>query len=214
MLDMGGWDTLIPFYMTDCDMHARFEMEGYDIQEVPGGMVFDVASSLDDLLVLYRKLDTVEASFKDPNLVEEEMLAIAEGEKVAVELKKDEATKRSISTPTPNPSPYPRDPPPSTLIWKEDTIHSSIFRNTISVLDAMQHSKAVSKKGRNTWQARQVGGRGEPFYRDAEGFAHGIEMTIEHGRRVFAEKWGHRDCDIAAKGLKVGDAWRVEHDWD
>ena len=39
-------------------------------------------------------------------------------------------------------------------------------------------------------------------------------MTIDHGRAVFAEKWGHRDCDISAIGLRPEDAWKVEHDWD
>jgi hypothetical protein len=38
-------------------------------------------------------------------------------------------------------------------------------------------------------------------------------MTIEHGKRVFAEKWGHRDCDIRAIGLMPEDAWKLEHDW-
>ena len=70
----------------------------------------------------------------------------------------------------------------------------------------MQHSKATSKAGRNTWQARQSGGHGEPFYRDAAGFETGILMTIEHGRAVFREKWGHRDCDICQVGLRAGDA--------
>lgn len=78
----------------------------------------------------------------------------------------------------------------------------------------MQGSKHENSRGRNTWQSRQVGGQGDPFYRDSEGFDQGIQMTIEHGRNVFAQKWGHRDCDIVAKGLVPTDAWRVEHDWD
>lgn len=49
---------------------------------------------------------------------------------------------------------------------------------------------------------------------DSAGFEQGIQMTIEHGRAVFREKWGHRDCDIYAVGLRADDAWRVEHDWD
>lgn len=183
MLAIGGWDTLIPFYMTDCDMRARFEMEGYDIQEVPSGIVFDVASSLEDLLVLYRKLGTADAIFKDPNLVEEELVAIIEREAPTTELETEsiEITNRTVVPPTKNPSPYAHDSSSLTPIWKEDTIHSSNFIHTLSVLDAMQHSKATSNKGRNTWQARQKGGEGEPFYRDAEGFTIGIEMTIEHG---------------------------------
>jgi hypothetical protein len=58
-----------------------------------------------------------------------------------------------------------------------------------------------------------MGGQGDPFYRDSAGFEQAILMTIEHVRNVFREKWGHRDCDIVAKGLKPEHAWRVEHDW-
>jgi hypothetical protein len=61
-------------------------------------------------------------------------------------------------------------------------------------------------------QGRQQGGKGEPFYRDAEGFEIGLAMTIEHKGRVYAEKWGHRYCDLPDVGLKAEDAWRVEHD--
>lgn len=39
-------------------------------------------------------------------------------------------------------------------------------------------------------------------------------MTIEHGRAVFREKWGHRDCDTVSIGLKPEDAWKVLHDWE
>ncbi|GAB1312850.1 hypothetical protein MFIFM68171_03060 [Madurella fahalii] len=67
---------------------------------------------------------------------------------------------------------------------------------------------------RNTWQMRQAGGQGEPFYRDPEGFEVGVRMMIDTGRAVFAEKWGHRGCDIARTGVKAEDAWRLERDWD
>ncbi|KAJ8066659.1 hypothetical protein OCU04_005705 [Sclerotinia nivalis] len=77
----------------------------------------------------------------------------------------------------------------------------------------MGWSKGASKNGRNTWQGRQTGGRDDPYYKDSEGFERGIQLLIEHGRRVFAEKWGHRDCDLRAQGLVAMDAWRVERDW-
>jgi hypothetical protein len=41
----------------------------------------------------------------------------------------------------------------------------------------------------------------------------GIRMTSDLGQSVYAEKWGHRDCDLRKVGLKLGDAWMVEHDW-
>ncbi|KAE8440928.1 hypothetical protein EG329_006190 [Mollisiaceae sp. DMI_Dod_QoI] len=270
-VEVGGWDTLIPFYMTDCDMHARLEMAKFDIKEVPAGLIYDVASSLDDVIVLYRKKGphTPEASFKDPNAIEEELKAIAESKKnetmnaelvdkeiktskikdkrdgedgeegdngkqaekawekmaegqkppgtgpVGGELKHEalSSTSASIST-VPAPSPTTAASTISNLHWEEDTIFSPSFQTLMQVLDRMQGSKHENSRGRNTWQSRQVGGQGDPFYRDSEGFDQGIQMTIEHGRRVFADKWGHRDCDIVAKGLKPEDAWRVEHDWD
>lgn len=83
--EIGGWDTMIPFYMTDCDMHARLEMAKFEIKDMPAGLIYDVASSLDDLIVLYRKLkgphgDIPEAKFVDPNVLEEELAAIAASE--------------------------------------------------------------------------------------------------------------------------------------
>lgn len=78
-VDVGGWDTFIPFYLTDCDMHERLTMNGWNQREVEVGYIWDVASSLDDLIVLYRKEGTVEASFIDPNLVEEQFRKENEG---------------------------------------------------------------------------------------------------------------------------------------
>jgi hypothetical protein len=225
-VQVGGWDTLIPFYMTDCDMHARLEMAGFEMVEVHPGFVFDVASSLDDLVVLYRKKDTVEASFKDPNSIEEELKAMAElenelnVEKTAKKIEKSsrrremerdmdfKASKESSSSVTAG----------NLLVssgkWKDDEIHSERFTQLEHTLDSMLRSKGASARGRNTWQARQTGGQGDPFYRDSAGFDIGIQMTIEHGRAVFREKWGHRDCDIRAIGLMPDDAWKLEHDWE
>lgn len=61
---------------------------------------------------------------------------------------------------------------------------------------------------------RRAGGQGDPFCRDPEGFEIGVRMMIGIGRAVFAEKWGHRECDIARMGIKAEDAWRLERDWD
>ncbi|CZR58342.1 uncharacterized protein PAC_08234 [Phialocephala subalpina] len=276
-VEVGGWDTLIPFYMTDCDMHARLEMAGFDITEVPAGLIYDVGSSLDDLIVLYRKTgpETPEASFRDPNAIEEELRLQAEAERNAT-LAAEEAEKKlggdikssrdvgkgedemkkeaeklketvktwdkvaegpsslveqklenalnettastssalslsSTSTTAPSSTTTPKVITPSRH-WEEDTIFSDRFKVLMRVLDRMQGSKHENTRGRNTWQARQVGGQGDPFYRDSEGFNLGIEMTIQHGRNIFAEKWGHRDCNIVAMGLRPEDAWRVEHD--
>jgi hypothetical protein len=201
-LEVGAWDTQIPFYMTDCDMHARLEMAGFSIEEKPAGLIYDVASSLDDLLVLYRQtkgpndLKVPKASFHDPNRLEEVLESIAESETEMAKAGLGEREVRDLD-----------------VGWEEDHVGSPNFAHLTNVLDRMQGSKGENRRGRNTWQGRQMGGKGDPFYRDSAGFEQAIQMTIEHGRAVFREKWGHRDCDIVAMGLKPDDAWRVKHDW-
>ncbi|KAK6351004.1 hypothetical protein TWF718_004182 [Orbilia javanica] len=53
MKDVGVWDTQIPYYMTDCDMYARLDMKKWTLDPVDAGLVYDVASHLKDLSVLY-----------------------------------------------------------------------------------------------------------------------------------------------------------------
>lgn len=57
-VDVGGWDTLIPFYMTDCDMHERLWMKNFTIEDAKAGLVYDVASGIDDLEMFYRRKPT------------------------------------------------------------------------------------------------------------------------------------------------------------
>ena len=161
-LDVGGWDTLIPFYMTDCDMHERLWMRHFIIEEAFAGIVYDVGSSLEDLKQLYHR---------DSN----------------------SASGNSSEDPCQN---------------------SPAYRTLISTLEEIQRNKNEGNEGRNTWQSRQQGGQGEPFYRDAEGFTQGIQMTIDLGKKVFEEKWGRGRCDIRDAGLGEGDAWRLLGGWE
>lgn len=64
--DVGGWDTFIPYYMTDCDMHSRLLMRNWTQVDVNAGIITDVNTVLDDLLVLYRNT-SLTPSFTDPN---------------------------------------------------------------------------------------------------------------------------------------------------
>jgi hypothetical protein len=225
-VEVGGWDTLIPFYHTDCDMHARLEMAEFEIKDANPGYVFDVASSLDDLVVLYRKKGTVEASFQDPGKVEEELKAKEEekkkaeeerekkGERMTNDVREHEKRTVSLDGNSESSKEFVASETARRGKWEDDEIASERFLQLEHTLDDMLHSKGAQSGGRNTWQFRQTGGQGDPFYRDSLGFEQGIRMTIEHGRAVFAEKWGHRDCDIRAIGLKPEDAWKMEHDWD
>ena len=192
-IEVGGWDTQIPFYMTDCDMHERLFMREYKIEEVAVGKIWDVSTSLDDLATLYRRGSksskakreeadtTVEATAESS--VEASVKASVEA---SVEAKAVSAAERN----------------------------SPLYQDLLRTLDEMQNYKNSNSEGRNTWQARQRGGQGEPFYRDPEGFEQAIGMTMELGRRVFEQKWGRARCDLRDAGMVEGDAWKVVADWE
>ncbi|KAI1358807.1 hypothetical protein F5Y08DRAFT_104453 [Xylaria arbuscula] len=178
--DVRGWDTLIPYYMTDCDMYTRLTMRNWSQIDANCGVVTDTSVSLDNLLALYRD-PKIEPKFTDPNPPAppppEEEGEIKEKEKRAME----------------DPVEY----------WK----------TLIKVADSMFHYKH-GDRGRNTWQAGQHGGQGEPFYYDAAGFSEAIDVLTEAGKEVYRRKWGHRDCDlISGAGLKFEDQWQVLQDW-
>ncbi|KAK4197893.1 hypothetical protein QBC40DRAFT_332624 [Triangularia verruculosa] len=159
VLSIGGWDTHIPFYSTDCDMYTRLMWAGFWQGESPDvGLIYDVKTTVDDIAALL-SLPGHEASFD-----------------------------------------------------------GTVYEDVVEMGEAMQQVKynhSNDNSGRNTWQLRQRGGQDEPFYRDAVGFEVGTQMMIDMGRAVFAEKWGHRGCDIALmEGIESGDAWRLERDWE
>ncbi|KAI1134311.1 hypothetical protein F5Y05DRAFT_417365 [Hypoxylon sp. FL0543] len=64
--DIGGWDTLIPYYMTDCDTYTRLHMRNWTQKDSNCGVVTDTSVALDDLLALYRD-PSVTPDFRDPN---------------------------------------------------------------------------------------------------------------------------------------------------
>ncbi|KAL3422995.1 hypothetical protein PVAG01_04742 [Phlyctema vagabunda] len=196
--EVGGWDTSIPFYMTDCDMHERLFMRGFRITDAKAGHIFDVGTSFDDIEVLYRK-KSADGNMRNATFININKLLESD----------DDGELQALNSHVPDSVPTRGD-----RVWEEDGFNSSSFDNLLAVAKQMQTAKATGKKGRNTWQTRQRGGEGDPYYRDAQGFEDSITMAIEHGRRVYREKWGHRDCDLINSGLHADDAWRVLHDWD
>lgn len=52
---VGGWDTMIPYYGTDCDMHSRLFMSGFKQGDAAVGRIYDVGASLEDVELLYRR---------------------------------------------------------------------------------------------------------------------------------------------------------------
>ncbi|KAI1343705.1 hypothetical protein F5Y15DRAFT_367654 [Xylariaceae sp. FL0016] len=183
--DIGGWDTLIPYYMTDCDTYTRLFMRNWTQLDANCGVITDTSTVLDDLLALYRDT-TVEAKFTDPNPPPPP----------------PEEEKRDVAA---------RDEGPNV----GDPIEYSIeyWKVLLRVSDQMFHYKH-GDRGRNTWQSGQHGGQGEPFYYDSAGFSEAIDVLTEAGKEVFRRKWGHDNCDlIGGGGLKFGDQWRVEKDF-
>ncbi|RYP33008.1 hypothetical protein DL767_004919 [Monosporascus sp. MG133] len=184
-LEVGAWDTQIPFYAADCDMYLRLHWAGYWQPQSEAGLIFDVNTVLDDIGALFQ-LPGSHASFKGDPVFEDKKRPGQEAEM------QRELDMRG---------------------WVEK--HGETWVHLVEIAGRMQEVKS-QQKGllRNTWQTRQEGGFGEPFYRDPRGFEQAQQIMIDAGRRVFAEKWGHRGCDLIDKDIEGGDAWKLERDWD
>lgn len=167
--DVGAWDTFIPFYGTDCDMHERLAMGGWQMKDAKNGFIYDMGLTLPDLRVLYRE---------------------------------DTANNSKLC---------PQDTSPEKLTYgRADCRYDALIRTC----DDLQNQKQNREGGRNFWQAQQMGGQGEPFYRDPLGFDQAIMMSNENGQDIMGEKWGHQGCNIRGYGLDLHHQWRVEHDGD
>ncbi|EPE07633.1 hypothetical protein F503_00355 [Ophiostoma piceae UAMH 11346] len=208
-MDVGAWDTHIPYYATDCDMYLRLKWAGYwqGMIAPAAGRIYDVASVLDDLAVLFgipgvrasvggrgarginRKLRGLDA---EPGTVVEDIDDIVYVVRQMQKIKNEGYDAREVLEPIDSLSDDDSD----------SSYSYSAANNPIEVSD------------RNSWQRRQRGGQGEPFYRDPDGFETGILIHIASGRRVFGEKWGHRGCDLDPMGIQSEDAWQLERDWD
>ncbi|KAL9124950.1 MAG: hypothetical protein Q9217_005783 [Psora testacea] len=193
---LGGWDSLVGYYGTDCDMHNRIAMNGMTMPIADAGDVFDVGSSLDDLQVLYRRRR--KGTWKKRKVNE-------------YGLSRSKASAGSnASTGAGKPS------SPEILEYLEETEEDerggSGWKELTEKLESMAQEKREDPY-RNSWQLKQRGGQGEPYYYDADGWEKALQMTIDTGVKINEEKWGHRGCDIKGAGLKEGDQWRVEHDW-
>jgi hypothetical protein len=169
VLSIGGWDTHIPFYASDCDAYLRLLWAGFAQTESRIGIILDVGSVMADVGALLR-IPGSKARLPGDRVVKEK---------------------------------------------GDDGGYTESWERLVALGERMQGAKYVDGNAlRNTWQVKQKGGQREPFYRDADGFETGVKMMIDVGRSVFAEKWGHRGCDLARTGAKGEDAWRLERDWD
>jgi hypothetical protein len=202
--DVGGWDTMIPYYITDCDMHSRLTMAGWTMKPASAGKISDVNTALDDLLALYRDPKHV-PSFVDPNPPPPSTTPAIPPAKSKLRFLKRDTGPEAIEL-QPNFAPTIREAPPTL----DDPL--DYWRSLASISDAMDRYK--QDRNRNTWQAGQRGGFGEPYYYPAQGIAQAIDIITEAGKEVYRNKWGHRDCNlIDGAGLNLWDQWLVEKDW-
>lgn len=227
--DVGGWDTLIPYYMTDCDMHSRLAMRNWTIDSSKRvGIVTDVSVALKDLAALYR-VPGVVPEFFDPNPpppadddIRKTMARAHDGltgyTRSATNRGKDSLVPSfQLNEPSARVAVYRPDVGlvrRSAALEKEAEYPLEAWRALVRTADSTFHYKHGGRE-RNTWQLGQRGGQGEPFYYDAMGLAAGLDIVTEAGREVFRHKWGHRDCNlIEGTSLQYGDQWRVEKDWE
>ena len=98
--------------------------------------------------------------------------------------------------------------------WSPSSLVSPHYRALLERLDILQHEKSGNPAGRLTWQVRQRGGQGEPFYRDPDAFEMGLQKWIDWGHVMFEEKWGRGGCDLRDAGLGEEDAWKVIKGWE
>ncbi|KAI1480697.1 hypothetical protein F4774DRAFT_69156 [Daldinia eschscholtzii] len=191
-LDVGAWDTHIPYYASDCDMYLRLHWEGYWQPQSEAGLVFDVSTVLDDIMALFR-VPGARATFKGDPIYAEGGEDTSESERAHREAQ----MKREQD------------------MWPWVDKEGETFAHLVEVAKRMQDAKwADEGVRRNDWQTRQTGGQADTFYRDPEGFEAGLQTLVDAGRRVFADKWGHRGCDLLAMGIEGKDEWRLERDWD
>ena len=216
--DVGAWDSMVGYYGTDCDMHSRLAMMDFKSPIQNAGEVFDVTESVPDLEVFYRQKPRKAANEEDKSSEgsstnERRDSDDTDPEEGASTSSSSPSAAASSSAPTPIPS-STADTPPTTSSsspsFEEDTRNSTTYHTLFSTLKAIMQKKQ-SDIERNSWQHRQKGGQGEPFYYDPEGFEQALQWTIETGAKINEEKWGHKGCDLK-KFRQIGDMWRVEHD--
>lgn len=108
--------------------------------------------------------------------------------------------------------------PPTTVAQMnnlpEDDRGKTGYEQLLEAISVQSELKNHGEEERNSWQYKQTGGQGEPFYRDPQGFEWALQTAINAGVETYHEKWGHDGCDLMEAGLKTQDAWMVEKDYE
>jgi len=238
---VGGWDSLMPYYGSDCDMNGRLAMDGWSMKHRRIGIVNDISAVFDDLLVLYRDKN-IEPKWIDPNPPEVEPEVAKEAAKEAAKEKPKEKTDAAAGEKMIEGSSSEVDEEiaaahqadaaaeentdqPTERLRRDDEHHRdddpevieaslSYFRKLVKSGNEMGKYKYRDDSTRNMWQLSQHGGQGEPYYYNSDGFSKSFWILAEAGREVYRQKWGHNGCDLAGEtALIPTDAWLVEPDW-
>ncbi|KAK0657368.1 hypothetical protein B0T16DRAFT_452839 [Cercophora newfieldiana] len=95
---VGGYDSMIPYYHSDCDLNGKLAMDGWSTKFRRVGIINDVSSVMTDLGAFYR-LPGIVPDFADPNpnpgmKVQEEKDKQIKAAKEAIQKAKDEALKK------------------------------------------------------------------------------------------------------------------------
>lgn len=98
------------------------------------------------------------------------------------------------------------------VLYREgDELNSTTFHDLVEQFEEMPRVKNNGDLGpRNRWQVAQMGGQGEPYYRDLDGFAEALEYQVDAGIAVYNAKWHAGTCALRDVGLNPEDEWKVE----
>lgn len=199
-VNIGGWDTMIPFYQSDCDMHERIWMNGYHIWSTYVGKIIDTNIPLEDLSILYGR-DGDNPS--EDNAGDEEAAEAGDDEEGLAEEEENAGLRN-------------RD------VYVEPHLVGPAYRSLLQKMDELAGQKAGGDMRnrdddlhqRNNWQRAQRGGQGEPFYRDPDGFQRAIDTWTNVGwYEIWMDKWGIEGPFPRSEGLVLRDAWLVEREW-
>ncbi|KAI1454240.1 hypothetical protein F4805DRAFT_328578 [Annulohypoxylon moriforme] len=212
---VGGWDSLMPYYGSDCDMNARLEMDGWTMRHRRVGIINDVSTVLENLATLYRD-PNVTPRFIDPNPVPKVDEQPQSKQKKPSKEDQSEKSEKNHKDGEKGQETQKRDDEVNGTAGISVARSVEYFRELVNVGNDMGAYKyRDDKNARNSWQNSQHGGVGEPYYYNAEGFSTSFWILAEAGREIFRQKWGHQDCDLVeGTALKLEDQWLVEKDWE
>ncbi|KAF2014266.1 hypothetical protein BU24DRAFT_481686 [Aaosphaeria arxii CBS 175.79] len=93
-----------------------------------------------------------------------------------------------------------------------DEVKSERYRSLRNELQKLSNKKLRNPYGRNTWQNKQKGGKGEPWTYDPIGFQDAWWQTAEAGRALFVKKWGTDNCNLHGANVTMYHEWRKAQD--